>query len=83
MNNFNFFRGNDKDVPTSQEISRSNFLTIVYEQGFRAGMNGWDYDPPEHYHASRRVLNTWRMGYRDAEQNITTRTGPSEHRFSE
>lgn len=73
MKSFNFFRGNNNDVPTPQEIRRSIYLTTIYEQGFRAGINrrGY-YNPPQHYHASKRVLNTWQIGYRDAERSVAT-----------
>lgn len=67
MKNFTFFKDNNNDVPTPQEMRHSPWLTGVYQQGWNAAMAGWDFNPPAEYRVARRTLHAWCAGYRDAE----------------
>ena len=59
---------NNQDIPTPQEIRNSPWLTHMYRLGRNAQLEGLPPVAPEEYHISQRTINTWHMGYTDAQQ---------------
>lgn len=62
------FLTTNRDVPTPQEIRDSPWLTHMYRLGRNAQIEGLPPVAPEEYHISQRTINTWHMGYTDAQR---------------